>query len=126
MTQYSITKPALSILHYRLSPIAPRIEPSCAIISILSHQTSTPYQSADSPVRPLLVQHSVSTLLTSDRVASSDGHFRAAVSADVGCGFVCRLVEGVAALARSVEEGRVAGDVGFVVGHVDDGKRIVI
>jgi len=110
-----------SFLSYRAS--------NCTILHRLSAPCRArhhkPNHSANSPVRPLLVQHSVTTLLTSDCVAAPDGHFRAAVSADVGRGFVGRLVEGVAALTGSVEESWVAGNVGFVVGH-DDVVRVCV
>jgi len=110
-------KPISSTITFHLSRL--KLHHPTPAVSLLSRRASTPHRPPNSPVRPLLVQHSVSTLLASDRIASSDRHLCAAVSADVGSGFVGRLVEGVAALTGGVKESWVAGDVGFVVGHDD-------
>lgn len=78
-----------------------------------------PPQCANSPLRPLLVQHSVSTLLATDRVSTLERHAAVTVAAQV----VDRrsLAGSRVALVAAWDGDRAAGgggDVCFARGHV--------
>lgn len=62
-------------------PTAPQTAPSCTNQHTSSLLPILPFP--DSPIRPLLVQHTIPTLFASYRVATSNRNFCAAVTADV-------------------------------------------